>query len=144
MFYREKILEIYKNPRHFESLATFNLEAEKENPFCGDRLKVRIKLKNGLIEKIGFTGEGCVLTIVGASMAGDLVLGQRVEKVATITLQDILRSLKLQKILPSREKCLTLGLTTLKEAYLQNKRAISRKEENESEFFSDNQGFPRR
>jgi len=114
--YREKILEIYKNPQHFDEIDDFNFQAEKENLFCGDRLKVKIKLKENLIEKIAFSGEGCVLTIVGASAAGDLAKGSNLERIKKLSLKDILKKLGLEEILPSREKCLTLGLSVIKEA----------------------------
>ncbi|MEA2294510.1 MAG: nitrogen fixation protein NifU, partial [Solirubrobacteraceae bacterium] len=77
--YREQILEHYKRPHHWGELDDADLEFEDFNPLCGDELKVQIKVRDGKVADVGFSGHGCAISQASASMASDEVIGMPVD-----------------------------------------------------------------
>lgn len=75
--YQEVILDHGKNPRNFRHPADANRKAEGDNPLCGDRLTVYLKLgHNGLVEDAAFEGRGCAISMASASMMTEIVAGK--------------------------------------------------------------------
>ncbi len=75
--YQEVILEHGKHPRNFRHPEDANREAKGNNPLCGDRLTVYLKLSgDGLIEDAAFEGRGCAISTASASMMTELVKGR--------------------------------------------------------------------
>ena len=64
--------------RHKVSEATASLEGI--NPSCGDDIVLELRVKDGIIEDAGFTGEGCAISQASASLMIDLILGKPVEE----------------------------------------------------------------
>ena len=116
--YREIILDHYKHPRNFGSLANPDVKIEEGNVTCGDRIVMEIKLnKKKEIEDIRFSGEGCAISMASASMLTEVVLGMPLSKVLKMGLSDILILLG-TTLTPSRTKCATLPLEVLHKAIL--------------------------
>jgi len=79
--YQEVILDHGKNPRNFRHPADANRHAEGDNPLCGDRLTVYLKLgHNGLVEDAAFEGRGCAISVASASMMTEMVAGKTEEQ----------------------------------------------------------------
>src|SRR5690606_22915359 len=75
--YQEVILDHGKHPRNFRHPADANRQAEGDNPLCGDRLTVYLKLgHNGLVEDAAFEGRGCAISMASASMMTEIVAGK--------------------------------------------------------------------
>ena len=74
--YQELILEHSKKPRNFHALERATHTAEGFNPLCGDKLKLYLELKNGLVQDIGFEGSGCAIFRSSASMMTAAVKGK--------------------------------------------------------------------
>lgn len=75
--YQEVILDHGKNPRNFRHPADANRRAEGDNPLCGDRLTVYLKLDpDGLVEDAAFEGRGCAISMASASMMTEIVAGK--------------------------------------------------------------------
>lgn len=66
--YPEAILEHSRSPRNFRAVEGANRSAAGVNPLCGDEITVSLKLGAGVIEDIGFLGEGCAISRASASM----------------------------------------------------------------------------
>ena len=80
--YQEVILDHNKNPRNFGELSDANYTADGNNPLCGDRLTVYLKLDdNELVNEVSFTGKGCAISIASASMMTTVVKGKTVKQV---------------------------------------------------------------
>ncbi len=82
--YQELILEHNKSPRNFRIIENADRLTEGFNPLCGDRYKLYLKLKNGMIEDIGFQGSGCAISKASASMMTASVKGKKVEEAETL------------------------------------------------------------
>ncbi len=74
--YQDLILERSRTPRHGAGLASFDAEAEGNNPMCGDRVTVQIRRgASGVLEAVGFVGRGCAITVASADLMADAVSG---------------------------------------------------------------------
>ncbi|RXT05722.1 Fe-S cluster assembly sulfur transfer protein SufU [Ammoniphilus sp. CFH 90114] len=90
--YRRVIMDHYQNPRNRGELqddgsVTINLN----NPTCGDRIQLQMKVENGKIEDVKFMGEGCSISMSSASMMTQAVKGATVEE--ALKLADIFSGL---------------------------------------------------
>jgi nitrogen fixation NifU-like protein len=114
-FYRENILDHYKNPRNNGHLDHPTASAEGVNPLCGDELAVELEVDGGVVTDIRYNGRGCAISQAAASMLSDVVKGKRVEDLAGIGKEDVLEELGIP-LTPIRLKCAMLSVGVLKVA----------------------------
>jgi nitrogen fixation NifU-like protein len=114
-FYRENILDHYKNPRNSGHLEHPTATAEGVNPLCGDELGVELVVDEGVVTDIRYNGRGCAISQAAASMLSDVVKGKRVEDLAGIGKEDVLEELGIP-LTPIRLKCAMLSVGVLKVA----------------------------
>ncbi len=116
-FYREIILDHYKNPRNYGLLDEPHAHAEGQNPLCGDEIAISIKFAadGETIEEIGFEGRGCAISQASTSMLTDLVIGKKASEVAALPKEELLGEVGIP-LTPVRLKCALLGLGVVKVA----------------------------
>jgi nitrogen fixation NifU-like protein len=74
--YEEVILDHNRNPRNFPREPEHaNLHARGYNPLCGDEFTVHLRVKDGVIEDVGFEGAGCAISTASASMMTEALKG---------------------------------------------------------------------
>lgn len=75
--YQEVILDHGKRPRNFRHPDNATCEAQGNNPLCGDRITVYLKLgPNKRIEDAAFQGRGCAISQASASLMTEIVRGR--------------------------------------------------------------------
>ena len=115
-FYRDFILDHYRNPRNFGHLEHADASAEDVNPLCGDEIRMEIAVgSNGEVTDIRFSGKGCAISQASASMLTESVVGMKLEDVARLSKDVVLENVGIG-ISPTRMKCAMLGLRVLKSA----------------------------
>jgi nitrogen fixation NifU-like protein len=111
--FRQTILDHYQNPRNFGTLEHPDISAEDSNPLCGDQIRMDLKIKDGRVEAVRFTGKGCSISRAAASMLTEEIEGKTLEEVKRIGKQEVLDMLGIE-LGPVRLKCALLALKTLK------------------------------
>jgi nitrogen fixation NifU-like protein len=76
--YQDVILDHSRKPRNCEALEHPDRHAEGFNPLCGDRVTVYVRLEDGVVEDIGFQGNGCAISTASASLMTQAVKGRSV------------------------------------------------------------------
>ncbi len=113
--YRDYILEHYRRPHNFGVIEAPTVSQEGSNPLCGDRLTLQLRVSDGQIAGVGFTGRGCAISQASASLLTDEIKGKPVDAAAAMSAQDVLDLLGIE-ISPARMKCAMLSLETLQGA----------------------------
>jgi nitrogen fixation NifU-like protein len=116
-FYKEYILDHYRNPRNFGHLERVDASAEDLNPLCGDKIRFELQIDDGRVSDVRFSGKGCAISQASASMLSESIKGRRLEDVARLSKEEVLENVGIG-ISPARMKCATLGLKVLKSAAL--------------------------
>ncbi len=112
-FYREYILDHFKNPRNYGRLEHPDITHEEDNPLCGDVVGMDFRIKDGVIEDIRFHGRGCAISQASASLLTERLKGIALDAAKKIDKNDVLGELGIQ-ISPARIKCALLPLKVLK------------------------------
>jgi nitrogen fixation NifU-like protein len=113
--YREIILDHYKHPRHHGTLDPHDFSYEDENPLCGDKIRIDVRLDEGQrVKEVAFSGRGCAISQASASMLTEAIVGKTVDELKQMSKDDILEMLGGIQLGPTRLKCALLSLKVLK------------------------------
>jgi len=126
--YRRVIMDHYKSPRNKGSFEDGAVTVELNNPTCGDRIALQMKVDGGVIRDMKFRGEGCSISLASASMMTDALKGKTFEEALAIA-RDFSAMMKGEEAefeyedihalsgvtkFPARIKCATLPWNALK------------------------------
>jgi nitrogen fixation NifU-like protein len=129
--YQEVILDHQADPRNFREIEDSTHAINGHNPLCGDRLRLFVKLHDGVIEDVAFRGAGCAISTASASMMTELLQGRTVGEAEHLVRQFVelvsgqteeaedlgkLKVLAGIREFPARVKCATLAWRTLESA----------------------------
>jgi nitrogen fixation NifU-like protein len=78
--YQEVILDHNKSPRNFRAMEDATRSVEGYNPLCGDHYTVYVKVEDGRIKDVSFTGAGCAISKASASIMSSMMKGKTVEE----------------------------------------------------------------
>ena len=70
--YREVILDHYQHPHNRGLLPDPDITYEDSNPLCGDKIRIDLKVRDGIVEDVRFSGKGCAISQASANCAGPL------------------------------------------------------------------------
>jgi nitrogen fixation protein NifU and related proteins len=82
--YKEVILDHYKNPRNKREVEGATLTCTRNNPLCGDEITVYVTERDGVLQEIAFTGQGCSISQSSASMMTEALAGRSVDDAETM------------------------------------------------------------
>jgi nitrogen fixation NifU-like protein len=140
--YQQIILDHNRAPRNFREVEGANRVADGNNPLCGDKFKLLVRVSDGVIEDIGFQGSGCAISKASASLMTSAVKGKTTEEAEAlfdafhemITGAEVGRDTKVLGKLaafsgvrefPARVKCATLSWHTLRAALDYTENTVS-------------------
>jgi len=113
--YRDIILEHWQHPQNYGVLKNPDIDVEENNPYCGDIIRLTIKLEKDKIKKVAFTGEGCAISKASASLFTGEIKGKTLTQLKSISPQFILDLLGVP-LSPTRAKCALLIHQVLKKS----------------------------
>jgi nitrogen fixation NifU-like protein len=114
--YQERVLDHYESPYHRGRCQRPTHAHEDDNPLCGDRVRIELKLEpGGRIGEACFDGEGCCISQAAASMLMEFIDGKTVADVQALTAADMLRLFG-PRLTPNRQKCCLLAWRVLQQA----------------------------
>ena len=136
--YQEVILDHGRKPRNFRRLEDADRHARGDNPLCGDRMELWVKLDgDGHIADAAFQGKGCAISMASASLMTETVRGKSAAEAKELGTKfrelamtgtcpdcgaDLAEEMERLQVLggvaeyPSRVKCATLAWHTLNAA----------------------------
>jgi nitrogen fixation protein NifU and related proteins len=113
--YSDTIRERWRQPRFRGELPGATAVAEDVNPLCGDRVRMMLRLREGAIDAVRYTGDSCAICSASADVLAELIDGRPVAEAAKVTSEDVLAVLQAD-IRPTRMRCVTLPFTVLHKA----------------------------
>tara|TARA_B100000959_G_C14721070_1_gene516952 strand:+ start:254 stop:706 length:453 start_codon:yes stop_codon:yes gene_type:complete len=132
--YQDIIMDHNRRPRNFGPVEQPTHKKEGYNPLCGDQIELELKIVDGIVVDVGFTGVGCAISKSSASMMTEEIKGKALEVVVSMFEQfrrmitvnnesdldiDLLGDLEILQGVsryPARIKCATLAWHTLNSA----------------------------
>lgn len=115
--YAEEILYYYRCPQNYGRLPKPTHVGKKYNPFCGDRIKVELRVIDSQIDQIKWSGVGCAINQAAASLFSDIITQVKtVDKIKKMTAQQVLKRLNMTSLNPARIKCALLAWEAVKQA----------------------------
>lgn len=112
--YQSQILRHYHTPSNQGLLKKYSQKFTGANPFCGDEIEITIQTdKKGKIEKVGWSGKGCVISQAATSMFSQMITGKTLTQIKKIKSDTLLAELHMD-LSPTRMKCALLPLYTMK------------------------------
>lgn len=131
--YQQVILDHNKNPRNFREMPDASVTVDGYNPLCGDHYTIYLKMSDGTIAEVSFTGSGCAISKASASVMSATMKGKSKEEAEAIfdTFHKLvmgdtsgLSAAELGRLaafsgvseFPARVKCATLAWHTLRNA----------------------------
>ena len=138
--YQELILDHYKNPRNSRKLDAAIHHAHGNNPLCGDKVDIHLRITDGAITDVSFEGAGCAISQATASLLTEALENKSSDEAESLYINVMemltakeecnteklgdLAALASVRDFPMRVKCATLPWQTLKAA-LDNKMEIT-------------------
>ena len=110
--YRENIIDHFKNPRNYGEIVEAEIKHSELNSFCGDMIRLFVKLKEGKVEDVKFKGNGCAISMAATSMMTEILKEKTLDEVKNLKKEDIFEMLGI-KLGIVRMKCGLLCLNTL-------------------------------
>jgi len=112
VLYSDVLLDHFRHPRNYGSLEAPDVSNEAFNPLCGDRIRIELRLDNGIVIEARFKGDGCAISMAAASLLTELLVGTEISELIS---DDQLISELQSEIQPARIQCAVLPLTALRE-----------------------------
>ncbi|GAE28490.1 scaffold protein [Halalkalibacter wakoensis JCM 9140] len=78
--YRQVIMDHYKNPRNRGEFDGDTVTVNMNNPTCGDRIQIQMKVEDGEVTDAKFVGEGCSISLASASMMTQAIKGLKLNE----------------------------------------------------------------
>lgn len=74
--YQDLILDHNRAPQNYRPMENANRRVEGNNPLCGDRLTIWLRMEDGIIADATFQGLGCAISMASASLMTSAIKGK--------------------------------------------------------------------
>ena len=111
--YSDTLLDHFRHPRNYGDLPAADVSYESFNPVCGDRIRIALKLSDGIVESARFKGDACAIATAAASLLTELIVGREIADISSISDDRLIAALE-SDIKPARLQCALLPLEALR------------------------------
>ena len=87
--FSDTLLDHFQSPRNVGEMESADAEAEAENPVCGDRLHLWLRIQDGVVSEASWKAEGCPPAIAAASVTSEMLKGMSLDETQTLNRQTI-------------------------------------------------------
>lgn len=113
--YAEELIYNYEHPQNKRAMAKADAEMHEENISCGDKITVYLKIKDGKVDDVSFSGDGCVISMGTASLLTEYLKGKSLAELEAMDKEKLLSLINIDPG-PVRMHCATLSLRAIKKA----------------------------
>jgi nitrogen fixation protein NifU and related proteins len=113
--YRGNVLEHAIYPRNRGTLDPADFSYEDAGSVCGDEVRIDVRVKDGYVDAVAFSGRGCAVSQASASVLTELILQMGIEEVKALSEDTLLAAIGVP-LGPARTECALLSLTVLRAA----------------------------
>ncbi len=78
--YQELIMDHNRSPRHFHKMEDPTRAVRGNNPLCGDDYTIFVKVNDGVLDDVSFTGHGCAISKSSASVMCSFLKGKTIDE----------------------------------------------------------------
>jgi len=82
--YQQTILDHNRSPRNRREIDDPDRVASGDNPLCGDKVTVYLKIQDDIITDVSFSGSGCAISQASASLMTTSVMGKSTSEAARL------------------------------------------------------------
>lgn len=82
--YQELILDHHRNPRNAGRLSDATHTGDANNPLCGDRTSLTLRIEDGRVQGARCEVQGCALCRASSSMLTEAIIGKGVDEVSAL------------------------------------------------------------
>jgi len=111
----QNILDHFKDPDNYGELSNFTHVYELKNLSCGDSIKVFLLVEDDKVSKVSFLGSGCAISQAAMSILTSEITAMTLDELRKLDSAYIKELLGI-KLGPTRLKCATLGLESIRKA----------------------------
>jgi nitrogen fixation protein NifU and related proteins len=112
--FSDTLLDHFQSPRNVGEMFDADAEAEHENPACGDRLHVWLRIRKDRIDSASWQAHGCVPAVAAASMTSEMITGMSLEEAGQLDRRDL--ETALGGLPPRKSHAATLAISTVRMA----------------------------
>ena len=87
-----ELLDHFQNPRNAGEIAEPDASVQRENPVCGDVLRLTLRRESDCIAEVRFLAQGCVAAVACASALTELVRGKSFSEARLVEREDVVRA----------------------------------------------------
>ncbi|HLH06729.1 MAG TPA: iron-sulfur cluster assembly scaffold protein [Terriglobales bacterium] len=91
--YSKQVLDHFEHPRFAGELPDPTVRVDVENPVCGDRLRLALRIEKNKIVEVRFKAMGCVPSMACASRLAEMLSATSLEHARTLRREDLIESL---------------------------------------------------
>lgn len=103
--YQKKLMRLAADATGAGSLENPDAEGTLDNPTCGDRITIQVKLENGRITELAHENRSCMLCQASASLLAEKAIGLSIDDVNQVrtTIEQLLKNGEEDTTLPWEE-----------------------------------------
>jgi nitrogen fixation NifU-like protein len=113
--YLATVVEHYRRPHNQRALDTPTSVHEGTNRLCGDRVRMEVAVRDGVVVDVAFAASACAIATASASLLTDRVRGRAVDEALGMDEESVVTALG-AGVPTARRGCATLPWRVLRQA----------------------------